>query len=147
MTVEEARQQTAAWLTEQGVDDVDVGYITQELIDSYDRGAREPDEAELAEHGEKNPEGIEAPPRPEGTEELWVNYAHNLLWMSTYLLWHSRRGCCVEALSSHGLGRGGRPSSGERGIRTLGRRITPSHDFQSCPFSRSGTSPSALQCS
>ncbi len=31
-------------------------------------------------------------------------------------------------------------NSGERGIRTPGR-VSPSHDFQSCPFSRSGTSP------
>ena len=31
-------------------------------------------------------------------------------------------------------------ASGERGIRTPGR-VSPSHDFQSCPFSRSGTSP------
>src|SRR4051812_5738540 len=33
--------------------------------------------------------------------------------------------------------------SGEGGIRTLGRGRPPSHDFQSCPFSRSGTSPGA----
>src|SRR5215471_12592512 len=31
--------------------------------------------------------------------------------------------------------------SGEGGIRTLGRSQPPSHDFQSCPFNRSGTSP------
>ena len=34
-------------------------------------------------------------------------------------------------------------ASGERGIRTPGR-VSPSHDFQSCPFSRSGTSPGAV---
>jgi hypothetical protein len=32
-------------------------------------------------------------------------------------------------------------SGGERGIRTLGGLIRPSHDFQSCPFSLSGISP------
>ena len=31
-------------------------------------------------------------------------------------------------------------NGGERGIRTLGR-VTPTHDFQSCPFDHSGISP------
>ncbi len=34
-----------------------------------------------------------------------------------------------------------RCASGERGIRTLERGQPPLHDFQSCPFNRSGTSP------
>ena len=34
---------------------------------------------------------------------------------------------------------------GEGGIRTLGQGSPPSHDFQSCPFSRSGTSPGAVR--
>ena len=34
-----------------------------------------------------------------------------------------------------------RAGSGEGGIRTLGTTLHPSHDFQSCPFNHSGTSP------
>src|SRR4051794_15859367 len=34
-------------------------------------------------------------------------------------------------------------TSGEGGIRTLERGQPPLHDFQSCPFNRSGTSPGA----
>src|SRR5436305_158445 len=100
MTVEEAREQTAAWLTSQGVENPDVSHISQDLIGSYGDGAQEPDAAELAEWGEKNPEGVEGPqPRPPGTEDLWVNYGHNLLWMGGYLLWqrvaNNGRGPCT----------------------------------------------------
>ena len=57
-------------------------------------------------------------------------------------LW-SRMGAPYELARGHARSPSSRSvarTDGERGIRTPGR-VSPSHDFQSCPFSRSGTSP------
>ena len=50
------------------------------------------------------------------------------------------RTAAASAAPASRFARSPRGGHGERGIRTPGR-VSPSHDFQSCPFSRSGTSP------